>query len=131
MQKITRSIIQALILFVPILIFSAQSDVAQAQDGSKRTRAATACGKAIKKQCSGVPVQANNVFECFQKNQDKLSKRCGALALNVIRTCDRDASMLCQGVVAGNQGNIVGCLTTAKNRVSPQCNAALDAAGLR
>jgi hypothetical protein len=131
MQKFTGSTIQATLLFVLILIFSAQFGVAHAQDGSKRTRAAVACGNAIKKQCSGVPVQANNVFECFQKNKDKLSKRCGALALNVIRTCDRDASMLCQGVVAGSQGNIVGCLTTAKNRVSSQCNAALDAAGLR
>src|SRR6476660_2966405 len=118
MQKITLWIIQASLLFAAILIFSAQFGVAQAQDSPKRTRAAIACGNAIKKQCSGVPVQANNVFECFQKNRDKLSKRCGALALNVIRTCDRDASMLCQGVVAGNQGNIVGCLTTARNRVS-------------
>jgi hypothetical protein len=131
MQKFTRSIIHASLVLVLVLIFGAQFGVAYAQDSSKKTRAAVACGNAIKKQCSGVPVQANNVFECFQKNKDKLSKRCGALALNVIRACDRDASMLCQGVVAGNQGNIVGCLTTAKNRVSPQCNAALDAAGLR
>ena len=42
MQKIMRSIIQASLLFVPILIFSAQLDVAQAQDGSKRSRAAVA-----------------------------------------------------------------------------------------
>jgi hypothetical protein len=98
---------------------------------AKQTRTSVACGNAIKKQCSRVPAQANNVFECFQKSQDKLPKRCGALALNVIRTCDRDGSRLCQGVVAGSQGNIVGCLTTAKNMVSSQCNAALDAAGLR
>src|SRR5262249_27627958 len=107
------------------------SGVAYAQDSSKRTRAAVACGNAIKKQCSGVPVQANNVFECFQKNKDKLSKRCGALALNVIRACDRDASMLCQGGVAGNHGNIGVCLSASKSRFSRQCSAALDAAGLR
>jgi hypothetical protein len=34
-------------------------------------------------------------------------------------------------VVAGSQGNIVGCLTMARNMVSLQCNAALDAAALR
>jgi len=124
MPTITRSIIKASLLFAAFLILGAQFGVANA-------RPAVACGKAIKKQCSGVPVQANNIFECFQKNKDKLSKRCGALALNVIRTCDRDASMLCQGVVAGNQGNIVSCLTAAKDRISPQCNTALDAAGLR
>ena len=127
MQKIARSLIPVWFLSATILIFGLCENFAYA----KSTRTSIACGNAIKKQCSGVPVQANNVFECFQKNRDKLSKRCGALALNVIRTCDRDASMLCQGVVAGNQGNIVGCLTTAKNRVSAQCNAALDAAGLR
>ena len=129
-QKIVRSTIQAWLLSV-ILIFGAQCDVADAQGHSKRTRAAVACGKLIKKQCSGVPVQANSIFECIQKNQDKLPPRCAALAINVVRTCDRDASTLCQGVVAGSQGNIVDCLTTAKNMVSSQCNAALDAAALR
>lgn len=127
MRKIARSIIPVWVISAGILISSVHENFAYA----KQTRTSVACGNAIKQQCSGVPVQANNVFECFQKNQDKLSKRCAALALNVIRTCDRDASRLCQGVVAGFQGNIVGCLTTAKNMVSSRCNAALDAAGLR
>jgi hypothetical protein len=127
MRKIIRSIIPVCFLSTAILIFGVNDNLAYA----KQTRTSVACGNAIKKQCSRVPVQANNVFECFQKSQDKLPKRCGALALNVIRTCDRDGSRLCQGVVAGSQGNIVGCLTTAKNMVSSQCNAALDAAGLR
>jgi hypothetical protein len=126
-RKIIRSIIPVCFLSTAILIFGVNDNLAYA----KQTRTSVACGNAIKKQCSGVPVQANNVFECFQKSQDKLPKRCGALALNVIRTCDRDGSRLCQGVVAGSQGNIVGCLTTTKNMVSSQCNAALDAAGLR
>jgi hypothetical protein len=115
MQKIVRSIIQAWSL----------------------TRRRT--GKEIKKQCSGVavgvpvgiPVQVNNVLGCFQKSQEKLSARCAAVAMNVVRMCDSDANRLCSGVVAGSQGNIVGCLTIARNMVSPQCNAALDAASLR
>jgi hypothetical protein len=127
MRKIAGSIIPVWFISAAILIFSVHDNFAYA----KQTRTSVECGNAIKKQCSGVPVQANNVFECFQKSQDKLPKRCGALALNVIRTCDRDGSRLCQGVVAGSQGNIVGCLTTAKNMVSSQGNAALDAAGLR
>ena len=72
-----------------------------------------------------------NVLGCFQKSQEKLSARCAALAMNVVRMCDSDAGRLCAGVVAGSQGNIVGCLTMARNVVSPQCNAALDAASLR
>jgi hypothetical protein len=100
-RKIIRSIIPVCFLSTAILIFGVNDNLAYA----KQTRTSVACGNAIKKQCSGVPVQANNVFECLQKSQDKLPKRCGALALNVIRTCDRDGSRLCQGVVAGSQGN--------------------------
>jgi len=79
----------------------------------------------------GIPVQVNNVLGCLQKSQEKLSARCAAAAMNVTRMCDSDANRLCSGVVAGAPGNIVGCLTMARNVVSPQCNAALDAAGLR
>jgi hypothetical protein len=42
----------------------------------------------------------------------------------------RDALQHCQAVAAG-QSNILGCLRTAKYMVSPQCNAALDAAYVR
>ena len=139
MRKITRSIIHSSLLSFSILIFGAQCDVADAQGHSKRTKAAVACGKEIKKQCGGgpvgvpvgVPVGASSVLDCFQKSQKNLSSRCAALANNVFRSCDRDAAQFCQGVVAGSQGNIVGCLTTAKNMVSSQCNASLDAAFLR
>jgi hypothetical protein len=52
------------------------------------------------------------------------------LAHNVVRRCDRDAAQHCQAVVAG-QGNVLGCLTTARRLISARCNAALDAAFLR
>jgi hypothetical protein len=141
MQKTARLIIPAWLVSVAILISGAHYNVAQAQDNPKKhgTAVALACGKEIKKQCSGgavgvpvgVPVGTNSVLECFQKSQEKLSARCAALANNVFRSCDRDAAQLCQGVVAGSQGNIVGCLTMAKYMVSSQCNAAIDAAFLR
>src|SRR4029453_9588119 len=119
------AIIPAWLLSVAIL-----TSAAQAQDNPRKTRTALACGQELKKQCSGVPVLANNMLECLQKNQEKLSPRCVARANNVVRSCDRDAVQLCQNVVAG-QGNILGCLTTAKRSVSRRCNAALDAAFLR
>jgi hypothetical protein len=140
MQKIARSTIQAWLLSVAILISGVHYNVAHAaQENPKKHRTAVACGKEIKKQCSGgavgvpvgVPVGATSVLACFQQSQKKLSARCAALANNVFRSCDRDAAQICQGVVAGSQGNIVGCLTMARNAVSPQCNAALDAASLR
>jgi hypothetical protein len=114
------------LLSVAILISAAHFNVAQAQNKA----AARACGRELIKQCSGVPVQANNMLECLQKGQEKLSTRCAALAHNVGRRCDRDAAQHCQAVVAG-QGNILGCLTTARRLVSARCNAALDAAFLR
>jgi len=118
-----------LLLSVAILISAAHFNVAQAQNNSKRA-AALGCGKELTQQCTGVPVAANNMLECLEKNQEKLSKRCVALAHNVARRCDRDAAQRCQAVVAG-QGNVLGCLTTAKRSVSARCNAALDAAFLR
>jgi Cysteine rich repeat len=124
MQRTIRySVIGAItwLLSVVILISAAQFDVAQAKKGR-----AAGCGKELQKQCGGVPVQANNMLECLQKNQEKLSPRCVEQANNVVRSCDRDAVQHCQAVAAG-QGNILGCLRTAKRVVSPQCHAALDA----
>ena len=115
-----------LLLSVAILISAVHFNVAQAQNRAVRL----ACGKELIKQCTGVPVAANNMLECLEKNQENLSKRCAALAHHVVRACDRDAAHRCQGVVAG-QGNILGCLTTAKRLVSRRCNAALDAVFLR
>jgi hypothetical protein len=119
------AIIPACLLSVAMLISAVHYNVAQAKS---RTAAAVACGKELQKQCSRVPVAANNMLECLEKAQ--VSPRCHALAHHVVRMCDRDAVQLCQGVVAG-QGNILGCLTTAKGSVSSRCNAALNAAFLR
>jgi hypothetical protein len=138
MRKIARLTIPVWGFSAAFLVFGVYDNFAHAQS-PKKTGAAVACGKEIKKQCTGmavgvpvgIPVQVNNVLGCLQKSQEKLSARCAAVAKNVARMCDSDANRLCSGVVAGAPGNIVGCLTMARNVVSPQCNAALDAAGLR
>ena len=124
------AIMPAWLMSVAILISVADFNVAQAQTNKKNRAAAVACGKELAKQCSGVPVRANNMLECVQKDQEKLSKRCVALAHNIVRRCDRDAVQRCPEVVAGS-GNILGCLTTARRSVSSRCNAALDAVFLR
>jgi hypothetical protein len=130
MQKSVRynaiaAIIPASLLSIVFLISAVHYNVAQAKS---RHAAAVACGQELKKQCSGVPVKANNMLECLQKAQ--VSARCAALAHHVVRMCERDAVQRCEGVVAG-QGNILGCLTTAQGSVSARCNAALDAAFVR
>jgi hypothetical protein len=123
--KAVAAIIPASLLSVVFLISAVHYNVAQAKS---RTATAVACGKELQKQCSGVPVKANNMLECLQKAQ--VSARCAALAHHVVRMCDRDAVQRCEGVVGG-QGNILGCLTSARGVVSSRCNAALDAAFLR
>jgi hypothetical protein len=126
------TIIPASLLSIAILISAVHFNVAQAQNGPKKSRAAVAiaCGKELTNQCKGVPVFGNNMLECLQNGQAKLSKRCSALASNIVRMCERDAAQRCQLVVAGGS-NILGCLTTARGSVSSGCNAALDAVFLR
>jgi hypothetical protein len=80
-------IIPALLLSVAMLISAFHYNVAQAKS---RSAVAVACGKELKKQCSGVAVAANNMLECLQKSQ--VSRRCAGLAHNVVRMCDRGAS---------------------------------------
>ena len=124
-------------LLVVILISVAYFNVAQAQDNPKLNRTAVACGTELRKQCGGgvagvqLGLGGGDVLGCFRKVQGTLPARCAALAKNVVRRCDADANRFCQGVVTGLTGNIVGCLTMARQVVSPQCNAALDAAFLR
>ena len=92
--------------------------------------AALACGKELQKQCGGVPVLANNMRECLQKSHGKIPPSCVGLANNVVNSCERDALQHCQAIAAG-QSNILACLRTATQVVSPQCHAALDMAFLR
>jgi len=122
-----RAIISTSLGSLIILVSVVHHDSVQAKT---RTAGGLACGQQLKQQCSGVPVQANNMLECLRKNQDKLHARCVVLANNVVHRCDRDAAQHCQAVVAG-QGNILGCLTPARRLVSRRCNAALDALFLR
>jgi hypothetical protein len=119
------AIMPTCLLSVAMLISAVHYNVAQAKS---RTIGAIACGEELKKHCNGVEVKANNMLECLQTS--RVPARCAALAHHVVRSCDRDAAQLCQGVVAG-RGNIIGCLTTAKGAVSARCNAALNAAFLR
>ena len=111
MHKIARSNIQAWLLSVAILISAVHYNVAQAQNNPKQitTAVAIACGKEIKKAVQRQPGRrrpigadrtaapvANSVLACFLKSQSKLSARCAALAINVVRMCDSDAARLCQ-----------------------------------
>ena len=126
------TIIPAWFLSVAILMSAAHFNVAQAQNGPKKSRVAVAiaCGNELTNQCNGAPVFGNNMLACLQNGHAKLSRICAALASHVVHMCERDAATMCQGVVFGGS-NILGCLTTARGSVSSGCNSALDAVFLR
>ena len=120
------------LLSLAILVSAACFDVAQAQSKKEERAAALACGREMRNRCNGVPALANNMLECLQKGQETISKRCTALANNIVGACDADAMRLCQGVVlAWGEGNILRCLRMARYSISSRCNSALDAAFLR
>src|SRR5215475_8310718 len=62
----------------PVWLFSVVilNSAVQAQDNPRKSRAA--CGKELQKQCTGVPMLANNMLECLKKNHERLSPRCAA-----------------------------------------------------
>jgi hypothetical protein len=66
-------------------------------------RVAVTCGNQIIKHCSGKPVAGSSMslLACAKLSVKTHSKRCAALADNIVRTCEQDALRLCQGVVAG------------------------------
>ena len=77
MQKIARSIIQAWLLSVAILISGAQYNVAQAQDNPNKHRMGCGLWQGIKKQCGGGAVAGvqlglgtSSVLACFQKSKE-------------------------------------------------------------
>src|SRR6516162_5902824 len=127
MKRMQRTVRLSAVAAITLLSVVASFNVAEAQSRA----GALACGKQLQKLCGGMPVLTNNLRECLKKNQGKLSPRCAAFATYVVGSCvKRDALQHCQAVAAG-QSNILGCLRTAKYMVSPQCNAALDAAYAR
>jgi hypothetical protein len=93
-------------------------------------RAASTCGAQIIKHCGGKPVagSSHELLACAKLSIKNHSPRCAALADNLVRSCEQDALRLCQSLVAGGSNIVTGCLTPAKNSVSPQCNAAIGAA---
>jgi hypothetical protein len=135
MQRIVRfSAIVAIagLLSVATLIPDASFNVAQAQSKKGERASALACGRLMKDRCNGVPALANNMLECLQNGQGTVSKRCAALASDIVGACDADAMRFCQDVVlTWGEGNILRCLTMAKYSISSRCNSALDAAFLR
>jgi hypothetical protein len=133
-------VIAALVLLAPATV------PAQAQDDQAQWARYIQghCGPELKRHCSGISKGQGRILACLYAREDKLSAKCGMAVMasverlgvalgalaNVMRVCEPDVRRLCNGMVAGN-GNLVGCLATARASVSATCNATLDAAFLR
>jgi len=102
------------------------------------------CGKDIESYCKSATLANNEIMQCLDKNQAKVSQKCNADRVTVVsliqarlaaqaaapKICERDAAQYCKGVKPG-AGHILRCLLKAQPSVSEKCNTAIDLAGYR
>ncbi|WP_269584821.1 hypothetical protein [Roseibium sp. Sym1] len=105
---------------------------------------AASCGKDIESYCKSATLANNQIMQCLDKNQAKVSQKCNADRVTVValiqerlaaqaaapKICERDAAQRCKGVKPG-AGHILRCLLKAQPSVSEKCNTAIDLAGYR
>ncbi|WP_208980135.1 cysteine rich repeat-containing protein [Roseibium suaedae] len=104
----------------------------------------SSCGNDIGKYCKKENLGNNEITQCLQANESKLSQQCRAdkdrvgvllqerfaAQAAVGKTCDRDIQQFCKLVKPGN-GYVLRCILKAKPSVSNACNQAIDLAGYR
>jgi len=105
---------------------------------------AASCGKDIESHCQSATLANNEIMQCLEQNQAKVSQKCNADRVTVValiqerlaaqaaapKLCERDAAQYCKGVKPG-AGHILRCLLKAQPSVSEKCNTAIDLAGYR
>ncbi len=146
MRFVTTALLGVALVSGMSLLASAQTLPAatQAQVARSVNLAKAGCAKEIKTYCARVKEGQGRLAACLYAYSDKMSDRCAdaiiketgrlnailAALNNAVAVCESDIKRLCNGVAPGN-GNLLGCLTKARQSVSAQCNGAVDAAGLR
>lgn len=117
---------------------------AQTRVGQAVNLAKAGCSREIKTYCSRVKEGPGRLAACLYAFSDKMSDRCADAIIketvrlnaaltalnNAVAACEGDTKRLCNGVAPGN-GNLLGCLTKARQSVSAPCNVAIDAAAMR
>ncbi|MTI44333.1 hypothetical protein E1178_12020 [Roseibium hamelinense] len=102
------------------------------------------CGKDIEAHCKNANLGNNEIGQCLEQNQSKISAQCNADRVRVTaliqerlaaqaaapKLCDRDAQQYCKLVKPG-AGHVLRCLLKAQPSVSNKCNEAIDLAGYR
>jgi ATP-dependent protease ClpP protease subunit len=101
------------------------------------------CGADIKKLCKGVNLGNNEIQNCLQKHQAKVSTTCISTAASVtasirqrlaaqasvFKVCAGHARQLCKGVVG--EAHILQCLIKTERIDGAECNEAITDAGWR
>jgi hypothetical protein len=101
------------------------------------------CGADIKKHCSGLNLGNNEIRNCLEQNQAKVSPTCTSTLASVVtsiqtrleaqasvfKVCAGRAKQLCKGVVG--EEHILQCLIKTERLDGEKCNDAITNAGWR
>ena len=101
------------------------------------------CGADIKKHCRGLNLGNNEIRNCLEQNQAKVSPTCTstlagvtasiqqrlAAQASVFKVCSGRAKQLCKGVVG--EEHILQCLIKTERIDGEKCNDAITDAGWR
>lgn len=107
------------------------------------TTLAKDCASDIKKVCKGLNLGNNQIQNCLQKNEAKVSPTCTSTLTAVtasiqqrqaaqtgfFKICEHDAAQYCGGMKG--EGNILACLLKTKRIDNAKCNQAITDAGWR
>lgn len=107
------------------------------------TMLAKDCGSDIKKVCRSLNLGNNQIQNCLQKNEAKVSPTCTSTLTSVtasiqqrqaaqigfFKICAHDAAQYCKGMKG--EGNILACLLKTKRIDNGKCNQAVTDAGWR
>ena len=107
------------------------------------TALAKDCGADVKKHCRGLNLGNNEIRNCLERNQAKVSPTCTSTLTNitasiqlrleaqasVFKVCAGRAKQLCKGIVG--EAHILQCLIKTERIDGEKCNDAITNAGWR
>ncbi len=105
---------------------------------------AASCGADIDAVCRGVNFDPARLKDCLRRNEDGLSPKCKADYLralgaieqrvtargNLVRLCNYELNRFCREIRADRIKGLQ-CLLDSRQKATPNCNKAIDAAGYR
>jgi hypothetical protein len=136
-----------LIPFLLLVVMAAVPSPAAAQSMNFEQASAmlaASCGTDIDNVCRGVNLDPARLKDCLRRNEDGLSPKCRADYLratgaieqrvtargNLVRLCNYELNRFCREIRADRIKGLQ-CLLDSRQKATPNCNKAIDAAGYR